>query len=391
MKKLITICFILISGLSFAQNQNAAGKYGPFLTNKFIDNWFISFGGGVNVLYGEEDSHASISYRMAPAIDLSIGKWISPTIGFRAQYAGLSAKGVTLNNALSRYIEGASSEYSGYYDEKFNFVNLHGDFLWNISNSFGGYNAERIWDFVPFIGAGYAKSSKDGVNPVFKEVGFNIGVLNTLRLSNALDLNIELRVFLVNGRFDGYKVGQGIEEIPSVTVGFGYNFAKRDFSKPSPSIIPDYSPYTKKIVELEARLADQQMKMSSLETALDKEKNKPSKEIITQEVLVPSVTIIFKIGKYDINEREMLNIMNFADAIKKVKGKTYTIVGIADKQTGSVKNNRTLSEMRAKEVYDALVHKFGVDPQILIIDPKGDTFQPYVKPYLNRVAIIENR
>jgi outer membrane protein OmpA-like peptidoglycan-associated protein len=107
--------------------------------------------------------------------------------------------------------------------------------------------------------------------------------------------------------------------------------------------------------------------------------------------MVPAVTVMFKLGKYEINEREMLNIENFATAIKKVPGKTYTIMGIADKQTGSAKKNQALSEMRAKKVYDALVNKFGVSPDMLKLDPKGDTYQPYGKPYLNRVAIIENK
>ena len=293
MKKFFTLCLILISAASFAQTQNGSGKYGPFLTNKFFDNWFISAGGGVNVLVGEHDSHASLTYRMTPALDLSIGKWITPTIGFRAQYAGLSAKGVTTNNTLARYIDGASTEYSGYYDEKFSFLNLHGDFLWNIFNTFSGYNESRVWDMIPYIGAGYAKSWKEGVNPVFNEVGFNLGLLNNFRLSESFDLNLELRVLLVNGRFDGYKVGQGVEEIPSLTVGFGYNFAKRNFDKPAPPIVPDYSPYTKKIGELESQLADKDAKANQLASDLAKEKNKPAKEIITKHVLVPNVTGMF--------------------------------------------------------------------------------------------------
>lgn len=390
MKKILTLCLILISAASFAQTQNGSGKYGPFLTNKFFDNWFISAGGGVNVYVGEEDSKASIGYRMTPALDISLGKWFTPTLGFRAQYAGLSAKGVTTNNTLARFVEGASTEYTGLYDEKFSFFNLHGDVLWNASNALAGYREDRTWDFIPFIGAGYARSWKDGVNPVFKEVGYNVGLLNNIRLSEAVDLNLEFRVLLVNGRFDGHKIGQGIEEVPSLTVGFGYNFAKRNFDKPAPPIVPDYSPYTKKIGELEAQLADKDAKAKQLANDLDKVKNAPAKVVVEKEVLVPAVTVLFKLGKYDINEREMLNIQNFAEAIKKVPGKVYTIMGIADKQTGTSKKNQALSEMRAKQVYDALVNKFGVDPNMLKLDPKGDSYQPYGKPHLNRVAIIEN-
>ena len=46
----------------------------------------------------------------------------------------------------------------GYYQDKFNYMNLHGDILFNVSNMIAGYNEDRIYDFVPFVGFGFAHS-----------------------------------------------------------------------------------------------------------------------------------------------------------------------------------------------------------------------------------------
>ena len=48
-----------------------------------------------------------------------------------------------------------------------------------------------------------------------------------------------------------------------------------------------------------------------------------------------------------------------------------------------------LSERRAKAVYNMLVNEFGVDPDRLRMDYKGDTVQPYdLKNEWNRVVIF---
>ena len=84
----------------------------------------------------------------------------------------------------------------------------------------------------------------------------------------------------------------------------------------------------------------------------------------------------------------MVNLGFYAEMMKK-SGENYKIMGSADKETGNKKINQKLSEQRAKNVYDALVNKFGVNPSQLEIIAKGDTNEPYNKPVLNRVVDIE--
>ena len=88
---------------------------GPYETNRFFDNIFIGIAGGVNVYHGENDSHGGFGKRLAPALDLNVGKWITPAVGVRIGYSGLNAKGWTFGQTA--YAKSPVGE--GFYREKF--------------------------------------------------------------------------------------------------------------------------------------------------------------------------------------------------------------------------------------------------------------------------------
>ena len=98
MRKLLLLSVILLSSvLVNAQETNAVEKTkrGPYLTNRFFDNWFVSAGYGVQVYMGENDSHDALGRRFGSALDITLGKWITPSVGIRAQYSGLQVLGCT--------------------------------------------------------------------------------------------------------------------------------------------------------------------------------------------------------------------------------------------------------------------------------------------------------
>ena len=162
MKKVFLVMMVsLFSFSAFAQDETVIevqGQRGPYVTNGFWDNWFVSAGGGVQVYFGESDTYGDFGKRLAPALDISLGKWLTPSTGVRLQYSGLKAKGWT--NGLLPYSDG-KADSKGYYKESFNTMNLHADFLWNISNAIGG-ERDRFWNLVPFAGMGWARSSGNG-------------------------------------------------------------------------------------------------------------------------------------------------------------------------------------------------------------------------------------
>lgn len=87
--------------------------------------------------------------------------------------------------------------------------------MWNFSNAVSGYKETRTWNFVPFAGVGWARSYGNDTHD--NEIGFDVGLLNVVRLCSSLDLTLEARCLLVNQRFDGVTGGRLGEGMLSVT------------------------------------------------------------------------------------------------------------------------------------------------------------------------------
>lgn len=83
MKRLYIIAlFVFASGFASAQengNRDAQNRIvrGPYETNRFFDNIFVGVAGGVNLYFGENDSEGKFGKRLAPAMDIHVGKWLS--------------------------------------------------------------------------------------------------------------------------------------------------------------------------------------------------------------------------------------------------------------------------------------------------------------------------
>jgi hypothetical protein len=163
-------------------------------------NWFASVGGGVNVY---SDAGLSKGAANSFALDLSVGKWLTPASGARLQYAGVAAKG-----------------FSGIDADKFGFNAIHVDYLWNISNTIGG-EKDRLWSFIPFAGPGVVMGSS-GYGARFALAG---GLLNKIRLTESLDANLEFRAVGIANTFPGATVGKFKgRTVASTTIGLSYSF-----------------------------------------------------------------------------------------------------------------------------------------------------------------------
>jgi len=79
-------------------------------------------------------------------------------------------------------------------------------------------------------------------------------------------------------------------------------------------------------------------------------------------------------------------VKEIADFVKSHKDVKVTVTGYADKGTGNAKINMGYSQQRAEAVANAL-RDAGVPADIMTVDWKGDTVQPYAENDANRVAI----
>lgn len=352
-------------------------------TNRFWSNWFVSAGGGVNLYFGDHDKQVKFGKRLAPAVDVAIGKWFTPGIGVRFAYSGLSVKGATQTGIHSTGEEVPGKGGYGYWltKQKFNFFNFHLDAMFNVSNLLFGYNPNRVYSLSPYVGLGVMKTND---TPKATEIAGHFGLLNSFRLCDALDLNLDIRGTLVSDAFDGEAYGRGGEGMLSATVGLTYKFKKRGWDKAKTVVRID----NRAINALRQQLSDAEAENDRLKRALAEGNRHKAKEIVTK---ASANLVTFPIGKATLSNEARANLSLLAEAIKAGdKSVVYTITGYADAGTGSKRINERLSKRRAEAVRDCLVKEFGVSESQLRVDHKGGVDNMfYDDPRLSRAVITK--
>lgn len=349
----------------------------------FWSNTFISVGVGGQMLFGDHEKQMRFGDRISPALDIAVGKWITPEVGVRLMYTGWSLNGATQNEALGNGTALSNKPWHGYwlYEQDIKYFNLHGEVMFNLSNLFCGYNSKRVWNCSPYLGLGWMRVYKGGTT---SEIAANLGIHNAFRLSDALDLNLDVRASLVNDDFDGERGGRSEEGILSATIGLSYKFKPRGWKA---RVITVYN---------ETELDRLRTQMNELNAENERLKSVPvdTVETVTTEVLLKEVVapcmVVFPINKSVLSQDARVNLGMFAENVKKAdKGIVYTITGYADAGTGNKAINEKLSKDRANAVYRCLVDEFGIAESQLKIDYKGGVENMfYDNPEMSRAVIV---
>lgn len=385
-KQLKTICVIaalMAAGSINAQTETRSAQ-NTMETNSFWSNWFISAGGGAQVYLGDGDSQGSFGKRIAPALDIAAGKWITSGVGLRFEYSGLQAKG--FGYIPGSYTTGAKNK-KGAYVQKWNMAYFHGDLLFNLSNLFCGYNDSRLYNFIPFVGFGVMHSWD---KPKNNELAATVGLVNRFRLSPTLDLNLETKGTLVNDRFDSEIGGKGKEGLASVTLGLTYRFKQCGWHHAPVRTVPT-GISEDEMRSLRDKMNSLRKENRALQDELEAAREKKPETIVKKEAVVAPRIIIFPLGKSVLSKQERVNLGYYAKLIKDAPiGKVFTVIGYADNKTGSAAVNERLSKARAEAVRDVLVNEFEVDASQLQIDYKGGVGNMfYDDAALSRAVIIE--
>ena len=393
MKNLFAALLAVATGTTaFAQSNSQTevkvlqdyNKY-QVVTNGFWDNWFFTIGAGGVASFKDHNKQGGFKDVVTPNYGLSIGKWYSPGIGFRAGVKGFEMKGLTQNGAHSTgEIFDASK---GLYHSKYNYVHYHTDVLFNLSNIFSGYREDRVYSFIPYFGLGYMVIKDE---PSAEEITANIGINNRFRLSEAFSLNLDVRGVAANDRLDGEVGGRKNEGILTAQLGLTYNFKKRGWDKPLPSKETTIVKYDDALAnQLRGEVNSLKDINASLRKQLD---NRPKPEtdttLLRQNIAAP-VLVTFPINSAKVNDESRVNLGFFAKVIKTANPDViYLITGYADKSTGSDKRNAELSQDRAQAIYDVLTKEYGVNPRQLEIKAMGGVENMfYNDPRLSRAVI----
>ena len=395
MKKILMLLALAgLTSAAWAQNSTSEvveyeviqvqDKY-QVITNPFWSNWFFSIGGGAEATFGDNDSAGSFGKRISPTLNVSVGKWFTPGLGLRLQYSGLQARGFTYD-AGADYVKGTQLK-DGYYKQRFDYMNLHGDVMFNLNALFGGYNQHRVYEIIPYVGAGFTHNYS---KPHREALSVNAGIINKFRISNAIDINLELSAMGVEDKFDGEVGGDhGYDGVLSATVGLTYRFPARGFRRPMPQLISQIE-----LAAMQDKLAMMGAQNAELKNALVQADNQPVAEVTETQVIVPDPdiaprTVFFQIGSAELSPREIMNLSYLAEQMKQFPNATYTVNGYADSATGTPAFNKELSLKRAQAVKNALVKNYGIAADRLNVEAGGGV-DKFGQPILNRVVLVKS-
>lgn len=265
------------------------------------------------------------------------------------------------------------------------------DFMFDLVNFFSPYREDRFFHVIPFVGVGggVRLSNTYGTtitNDDHKYSAVAVGGLQLkFRLAKRVDLNLEGQVIANNFRFPSEfsplnntnPIAFRRSVLATAGASLTFHLGKKEF--------------TPVVAEDAALLASLNKDLNSLRAENAELAKRPvdCPEPVAPVVEAVSVgnVVYFRINSYKVDPNQMINIRNIAEYAKN-NTETITLVGYADRQTGTPEYNYRLSEKRAAAVKDILVKKYGISADRIKTSWEGDRVQPYAENVWNRIVIM---
>ena len=428
------IAFLALTVSAFADGQNDTTRY---LATKAWKNWFISADGNIDWWKGSDKNPAGNYTAIQwgkPSFggSINVGKWLNHSLGLRLSYDVNGGKsyidGLHVGRPLYHFLydgefnfddngnfisyDGSAPDENGYYNTSFVYHNLHGDVMFSPIDFFQGYyNPERIWTPVIYVGMGVATVSEGIlINPdqwynwkhagetitingrkVADEKGVNYelsaaaGLINNFRLSNHLDLHLDLKwsaqrwnidtwfnepgnqqggwvypdgtpasgnVSNEAGEMPTYYSRHRIDQNLAVGLGLTYYFSREyDLPKDCPEVMERND----SIIKVIETVHDTIVKFVNVQS---------------EEILSYPFSIFFNRDSYQLmSRRDIINLREIANVAKE-NGYKLRLTGSADSATATPSYNQTLSENRCNKIKIELL-ELGVPEDQIIIEPIG--------------------
>ncbi len=342
------------------------------------DNWFMSMGAGVQTLFAEHKGKSLFSLSMT----VDFGKWFNPYWGLR-----LSATGGALR---LRYPEETDIQH-------YKNVSLTADFMWNMTNTIGGYDPYRIISVIPYVGFASNYAFK---NPFGKTLSFGIstGMRFNVRLCRYADMFVEGKVNILSDNYNGIIKSKRAEATLALLGGISFNFGGKKFG----SYNPVRETFVRETLNAEINtmrsrdntLAQKNELLETENTQLKKQLAQKPKVIIEKQSPCDAQltsTVRFALNSSVVTDEEMINIYNIAEWMKANPTCDVIVTGYADEETGTVEYNKKLSEQRANKVIKILVKNYNIDVSRLKLIANGSSIQPYPNNNSwNRVVVFKS-
>ena len=376
MKKFLMV--LALASVSVAgMAQETTEKY-SVATNSFWSNWFIQANVAGTAFYSSQENNLILSnsplkgFRNNLGASVAIGKWFTPGLGLRTKVNGVWGR--TVNG------DDKKANASKYWQ-------ANEQVLFNLSNMLCGYNPDRVWNFIPYLGGGI------GRNMTYNSyaMGLQAGLLNEFRLSRKFALNLDLSFGMHEPDFDGNAIANASsrslkskDRDLNLEIGLTYNLGKATWNK-VPDVDAINALHQSQLDALNAQLADANAENDRLNNLIKNHKCPEAKTVTVKEVATAPVSVFFNIGKSKIASRKDLqNVKAMTETNKDAK---FVVTGYADSKTGSASYNQKLSQKRAEAVANELV-KMGVSRDNIEIVAKGGVADLTPISY-NRRATVE--
>ena len=381
--------------------------------NNWRDNWFIQLGAGVTQPFVESGINGAKSGgpvvnrdKMTAVYNFGFGRWFSPYLAFRASAYG---------GAIHWNCPTVKGMKNGWTRGKH--ANLNIDLMWDMFNSLGGVNSNRVFSIVPYVGLGgdcmwdirntdgdpanatnIYRGNKRKVSTEKRKMSWTLpvsaGLQFRVRLADFVDFFAELRSNFYGDNWNLVAYGDPIEANVSCYGGLSFNIGGRSFGQ------FNECNYVSQIAALNAQVNDLRAElMASAQTIANLEAQLPCPEVeapqapVMQTIVINEnspllATVRFTIGSDEISPEEMVNVYNMAMWMKANPDQKVVLNGYADKDTGTAEFNLALSKRRAEKVYDVMVNYYGITPDRLTIKYEGSKVQPYDVNNWNRIVVF---
>lgn len=369
---------------------------------KFFDNTYVGLYVGDFVTLGENMRPREFFRPGAQRLGggLTIGKNFSPALGVRMGGYISGLVGVPNREVVTKSRAGG---YDGWGFYGYKQVSGYVDVVPNLTNIILPYRENRRLNVMGYFGLGFLHRfdmNFDELHEMDKTIGNNgslgsegwesvvsdknrtffaarAGLGLSYMLTKELDIDLDVMVHATDDKLDGFRYDDKYDGYISAMLGVKYHF--RDH-------YGDHRFKYRTITDAD-ELNNLNLQINKARQDLADARNQRQNMLKQQRVL--DMTVQFPIDKFYITEIQERNVEAVAKYIKANPDLDVVICGFADVETAYPSYNMRLSKRRVTSVFRMLVDKYGVDPNHLSIDYKGDTVQPYDrKNEWNRVVVF---
>ena len=380
---MFVLAFVGMTSFALAQETTVPVKKYSVATNSFWSNWFITVGGNYNAFYGDQQHGLGLNnsplkdFRRDWGFGVGIGKSFTPGFALRTKFSGLWGKSVT-------------SEICHENKDMKHYFTINEQMMFNMSNLLFGYNENRVWNLIPYIGAGMLRNCTSNIYAL----DVTGGIMSTWKIADKVDIFLDASLIMAESKTDGnitFHTGsfclKNYDMIYSLEAGLKFNLGKSTWAK-VPDVDALMAMNKEQLDALNASLRDAQAENARLKNLLANQKPvAETKEVVKKELATTAQSVFFNINKSKIASRkDLVNVQEVAKYAK-ANGNKIVVTGYADSKTGKAAYNQALSQKRAEAVANELV-KMGVSRDNIIVKAAGGVNDLSPISY-NRRATVE--